>query len=321
MAANPPKFDIAISFLSNDLATATAVYQNLSRTLKVFFFPRNQEDLAGTDGMVTMKETFRSDCRLIVVIYREGWGATPWTRIEETAIQEACLKDGWAHLFFIVLDQKDILPPWLPQYHVRLNWEQFGLDEAVGAIKLRALDNGAEPTLVTPARRAEMFAADRQYRADRANMSLAEVLSQLSQVLGHIDRNIKDPGLQTHLGDFRTEKQERAFILTTNQIGMIVRWRQQYGNLLENSEIVVEEYDGRLLLQAELARVIPIRRPEMIRQTSYLPDLAINREYGWKEKGSGGFLSSSALAERCMIQFIDLADRAAKGEIGDHGLY
>jgi hypothetical protein len=44
--------------------------------------------------------------RVNVVLYREPWGQTPWTRVEETAVKEACLNRGWSSLFFIVLDRQ-----------------------------------------------------------------------------------------------------------------------------------------------------------------------------------------------------------------------
>lgn len=52
--------------------------------------------------------------------------------------------DG-GRLFFIVLDLMTLLPKWLPEYHVRYNWEDFGVEQAVGAIKLRVLDNVDSP--------------------------------------------------------------------------------------------------------------------------------------------------------------------------------
>lgn len=48
------------------------------------------------------------------MLYRQMWGQTPWTRIEETAIKDSCLERGWTSLFFIVLDKDDKLPVWLP---------------------------------------------------------------------------------------------------------------------------------------------------------------------------------------------------------------
>jgi hypothetical protein len=42
---------------------------------------------------------------------------------------------------------------------------------------------------------------------------------------------------------------------------------------------------------------------------------AVSREYGWKEAEGTEFISSSTLAERCVIRLMDLADSHARGEL------
>ena len=96
------EFDVAISFLSADCPTAEQIADRLT-PLNVFFFPRNQEEVAGTDGMESFRDAFRNNSRIQVVLYRAAWGETPWTRVEATAIQERCLAEGWRGLFFVAL--------------------------------------------------------------------------------------------------------------------------------------------------------------------------------------------------------------------------
>jgi hypothetical protein len=64
--------------------------------------------------------------------------------VEETAIKDACLEFGWHRLFFLVLDQSSALPIWLPHTHVRFNHAEYGLEQAVGAIKARVQENGGD---------------------------------------------------------------------------------------------------------------------------------------------------------------------------------
>jgi len=134
------KYDVALSFLAQDEALAAALTDELSKRFSVFFFPRKQDDLAGTDGTESMRTPFLEDCRLMVVLYRAKWGHTRWTAIEETAIHDACFNGDLKRLFFIALDDQSPFPKWLPEYHVRFNWELFGLSGAVGAITARVLE-------------------------------------------------------------------------------------------------------------------------------------------------------------------------------------
>lgn len=122
MPIDDPQYDVAISFLSRDQSTAEAIHDKLAEGLRVFFYPRKQEQLAGTDGLESMRKPFFDDSRVVVVLYREPWGKTPWTQVEETAIKEGCLQRGWRRLLFVVLDKQSALPVWLPETHIRLDY-------------------------------------------------------------------------------------------------------------------------------------------------------------------------------------------------------
>jgi hypothetical protein len=53
-----PKYDVAISFLAKDEAVGSEINSKLEQGLRVFFFPRRQEELASTDGLESMRTPF-----------------------------------------------------------------------------------------------------------------------------------------------------------------------------------------------------------------------------------------------------------------------
>jgi hypothetical protein len=57
--------------------------------------------------------------------------------------------------------------------------------------------------------------------------------------------------------------------------------------------------------------------PQRLHETKYVPELSITREYRWKQDGKVEFLSSSNVAEQCILRFFDLASAYARGEIED----
>src|ERR1022692_740322 len=136
-----PRYDVAISFLSQDEPLALKLHEQLSENLSVFVYSKKQEELAGTDGLESFRLAFLSQSRLVVVLYRDGWGKTPWTGIEELAIKERMFEGGWESLLFVTMD--GTYPAWLPKTHVRLDYTQFA-HNLVGAIKLRAQELGGE---------------------------------------------------------------------------------------------------------------------------------------------------------------------------------
>jgi hypothetical protein len=129
MASPPAKCDVAISFLHKDEPLALQIHSKLSESLDVFVYPKKQEQLAGTDGLESFRQVFRADSRMVVVLYRDGWGQTPWTRVEEAAIKDRFLEQGWEWLLFVMLDDFSTPPVWLPKAEIRLNYSQYGLDQ------------------------------------------------------------------------------------------------------------------------------------------------------------------------------------------------
>ena len=158
--ANEFKHDVAFSFLAQDLTVATRFADALV-PLTSFVFARKQEELAGTDGQESFRASFRFDSRLNVILLRDGWGRTPWTRVEEASIQERCLKDGWDRLLVVNLDGSKP-PAWLPAVNLYLDLETFPFDQAIGAIKRQAQQLGGDvkPQSPTDVARTKLHAAD-----------------------------------------------------------------------------------------------------------------------------------------------------------------
>jgi hypothetical protein len=116
--------DVAISFLARDEKIAGAIEAALVG-LKVFFFPHQQEELIGTNGMESMRQAFL-EARVLVVLYRTPWGETPWTGVEQVAITDRCLRASFRPLIFVQLD-KSPLPSWLPDTHIRCVYDDYGI--------------------------------------------------------------------------------------------------------------------------------------------------------------------------------------------------
>ena len=155
----------------------------------MFFFPHTQEELAGTDGLESMREPFLNS-RINVVLYRELWGNTPWTGVEAAAVKDFCLKTHYRSLFFFVVESTDALPKWLPDTHIRFNYAEFTLDEAVGAIKLRVQEQGGHYEPMTPVRKAKLLREEERYQFERYQLksqgSIERILGSVEALLNAI---------------------------------------------------------------------------------------------------------------------------------------
>ena len=247
---NPDKYDVAISFLVQDVALAQALYEKLCEGLRVFFFPRNQEELAGTDGMESMRSAFRTDALLNVVLYRERWGQTPWTAVEAAAVKDSCLATAFRSLFFFVVEPTSKMPEWLPDTHVRFNYGDFTLDQAIGAIKMRVQERGGHFVPMTPAKRVEILKAEDTYRYAKSGLnteqglfSIVEKVKALFEEIARHCQEVNDASgnLIEHEINFEYRKQLQSCVLRSQTVSMIVAWRQPYSNSLEHTGLFVQE--------------------------------------------------------------------------------
>src|ERR1700741_1564790 len=119
-----PEFDVAISFLSQDEALARSIAEKLA-PLKVFVYSKDQEKVAGREGIEAFRDIFRHSCRVAMVLYRDGWGKTPWTAVEEIAIRDLCLENRFDPLMFVRLDLAGDRPKWVPDSYLHLDFRTF----------------------------------------------------------------------------------------------------------------------------------------------------------------------------------------------------
>ena len=76
------------------------------------------------------------DARVVVVLYRTGWGETPFTRIEMNAIKGRAFDTGYDFTIFIPVEKGVGLPPWLPKTQL---WLLLRLLERFDALALLQL--------------------------------------------------------------------------------------------------------------------------------------------------------------------------------------
>jgi hypothetical protein len=317
VAITDPKYDVAISLLSRDEPVGAALHDRLSEGLEVFFYPRKQEDLAGTDGQESMRKPFLDDSRVVVVLYREGWGKTPWTGVEQTAIQDGCLIHGWHRLFFIMLDKKNPAPVWLPSTCISLSYTDYGIEQAVGAIKARVQESGGIITPLTAMKRAAIYEQEVKYQEDRRKIGSHEGIALVDQKVMELNEEIKRLCSEIRASrslPLQVGANAGRCVLTNGRISLTVSWYRPYINSTDGCGLKLTEYNAAMPMPNE--RVMFFQEPEVLSETVLAPDLSRAREYGWVDPlEPDQFMSSSVLAEKCVIQFLDLAARADRGEI------
>jgi hypothetical protein len=309
-----PKYDVAISFLTADDSTAASLHDALSEGLEIFYYPRKQEVLAGTNGLESMRKPFLEESRVVVVLYREPWGETPWTRVEQTAIQDRCLT-GFNWLFFMMLDKTSTPPPWLPVTHVRFNYADYGLEQAVGAIKARVQESGGAIMPPNALKRAELANKETQYLEEREYLrsphSLDIIRRQALDLFSAINRLCEEMNA-SGIASIEVASEAQQCHLRNHRVSLLV-------TLLEASSgamIVVRDFSKQLPFRGEQPLFYPDGDALKLRQNSFLPDMNRAREYGWIEKQQPTtFLSTEALADTIVSSFVDLSAKADREQL------
>jgi hypothetical protein len=311
-----PKYEVAISFLSRDSGIATPLADKLQKSFRVFFYPRSQEAVAGTDGLSSMRDPFRHQSRLNVVLYRDGWGETPWTRVEQTAITERCLDGGWRTLFFVTLDAQSKLPTWLPDTHIRFRFADYGLDEAVGAIKARVQETGGTIRVETLVDKATRLASQKDYERRRqefrngtgphlANNAFAALKVCIRKKIDELGPHLAAGGLGFHV------KEDKRGPLILLGVGRPLRicWQGHFVNSLDESHLAVERWHGHPPFTG--ARFF--EEPRLIGKFTYDFDIDEQGNMGWREiSPRKSFYDDALLADLILEDAIKGASRSTE---------
>lgn len=320
-----PKLDVAISFCVKNEAIARELNAKLEGRLETFFFPRNQEDLAGTDGLESMRTPF-IDARIVVVIFDAPWGETPWTRVEETAIKDRCLDQGWAGLVFVQLNKTSTLPKWLPNTHVRFSLEDYPIDQLAGAIKARVQGQGGELKKLNAVSLAKQVRSEQEYFADRDrlvrdadfihNVVHVNVRSVMQEVVGIVEELNQD--------DFSIEARakDRQVIMRHQWVSVGVGWVQPIANLVIDDSygpchLRVAEFSGQLALPDENAWYRT--QPQQLKEHKFKVSISRTRDLVWKESGKSDLVQPDKLADRIVQIFLDLISRMNNGKVRQPG--
>jgi hypothetical protein len=292
----PEQLDVAISFLARDQEIAEQLFNSLAG-LKVFFFPRNQEELAGTDGMESMRTPFM-EARVVVVLFRNPWGQTPWTRVEETAIKERCLNKGWHGLLFVQLDKSNAHPIWLPQTHVRYNAEDFGLDGLSSVVKARVLEQGGTIRKVDALTEAAKVRRETDHNELRRKLMsdagwIFNLRKSINEMYAAIVRLAREIGNTHGWSIVAGADANMCGLRCDHWISMHIHFRQPFANTIAPNErgdafLQVAEVSGGIRVPGDNSAYA--FEPKVLNERRFRPDVSPTGQLLWWEQGRPGIV-------------------------------
>jgi hypothetical protein len=307
--ASDVEFEVAFSFLDHDHALAIQLADLLRDRMRVFVYSEQQKDLAGRDGLEEFSTIFRRKSALCVVLYREGWGQTRWTRVEETALKSRGFERGWQFLLVVVLDNSP-LPDWLPPTKIWFGLDQYGVQAAAAVIDARVQEAGGTVHQESAREKATRLAHEAQRNEERELFlrsvnGVQAAKRELDNLFDHLER---EAAAINQLGGTKMDLVRRdAFVvaLRTPLSSITFGWAQQFGNSLEGSYLVIRELDGTYFFgrnEAENAERNSVHAKF---------DVAATGELGWRKHDEPErFYSTAQLAEHYLKRILESPDRA-----------
>lgn len=306
MKNNGYKYEVAFSFLKEDEAIAIKINDLIQDRFKTFLYSKNQEEVAGTDGEITFNKVFGSDSRIVIVLYRENWGKTSWTRIEETAIRTRAYDEGFEFTIFIPLEKGLNLPKWLPITQIYVGYERWGLDGIASVIEARVQQAGGESRVETVHDKAQRKKRELEFKENRkkyleSNNAVSDANTEVIQLFKQLESLVIEVNEKNDLGIISERASDNELYVFSKNYCIYLYWHQPYSNVIEESKLIIKFQSGP---SAKYSRV-PIVQPQVFSKKTCFFDVDPKMKPIWIVGKKDNQLYTTKLSEYCLTQILD----------------
>lgn len=305
------KYDVAFSFLAQDEGVATELNDLLQSRLKTFLYSKKQEVLAGTDGELTFNEVFSAQARLVVVLYRNGWGESPWTRIEQTAIRNRAFEHGYDFVKFIPLDESPSVPKWLPRTQIWIGLQRWGAVGAASVIEARVQELGGEPREETVSEKATRVARSLKFSEGRAKfLNSADAVNASNEnfeiLKKELQREVESLGEVAPTFGLSIKVHQREIAILGRGPALTIFWNYHYSNSLSDAKLEVAAWIGH----PPWPGIFHYQKPKRLEEFEFVFDVVPPNEHCWRSLGKNSrHFSSTSLASFLLNYCIELAEK------------
>lgn len=273
------EYDVAFSFLKGDESAAIDLADTLAERYKCFVYSKKQEELVGTDGQETFSAVFGERARCVVVLYRDGWGTTPWTRIEQTTIQNRAMRDGWDFLLFIKLEPDATMPKWLPHSYIWHDYQRYGSAGAAGAVSSLVQRSGGAPRVESLDEKAERTRREIAFEEKRRQFLKSDAGVQAARAsVQALIVGLEERATRLSLTFKRSRRDGEACVIGSST-GTMMFWHAIYANSLDGSYLDVSFWNGHPPMTGSS---FPFESPKRIGGIRYEFDLTPAEEHVWR---------------------------------------
>ena len=301
------KYDVAFSMLAQDEGLASEINDLLSDRYQTFLYSERQKEIAGTDGEIKFKTVFAEEARFIVVLYRDGWGTTPWTRMEEEAIRERAYVEGYDFVKFIPLDEKQTVPKYLPKTQLWINALRFGAKSAASVIEARLSELGIQTHVESAVDRAARLHRAMEFEGKRkAFASSMEGVKSSNASFDAIEKalrakieEIEAAGISLK---FEMKRHQRTVVVLGLKQYLNIQWHYSYANSLDSAHLDIELWDAHPPFPG---LYYPFEQPQKLRKLQFTFQLQQSGEGEWVNQHEDNSYAAAGIADFALHFYMD----------------
>lgn len=310
MASESYEFDVAFSFLQEDEDLAMKLNSLLKNRVKTFIYSEQQKKLAGRDGEILFNNVFSQESRIVIVLFRNAWGKTPWTKIEETAIRNRGFEFGYNFVTFIPLDKPVIAPAWLPKNRLWIGIERWGIESAASIIESRVQEFDGDikiETLTDKVLKAQDEINERQNRERilTSNEGLILVHKEYKNLIETFKEQINE--LKLTLSDWHLnirDNQQYGIDIISYGYFLTIQFYTQASNTPDGTYVFISFWDG--VFDVKGYKNDPFYEYVQFGEDRLKFDVNKQNEYGWSDNETGkNFRLTNKVVEQWLTKFFN----------------
>lgn len=320
----PSHFDVAFSFAGEQREYVRRVRAALEgKSLVVFFDEDYQIQLWGKPLTEALPDIYSNRAKAVVVFVSKEYAAKDWTTLEKRAALERAVREKSDFVLPARFDNTELPGLSSAVSYISLN-NLTPEDFAELIVKKLGASNASSRTpdpLDSISQSTKNFAARKKRREDVAQYiqtrGIEDVKAEVASLFDLLSKSIdvlkgdlpNDPiSCGGNRDNFIIRKSGRGFV------SVCIHWKQQYSNMLENSEIRVVCYQGLVSIPGRNEVCFP--DPKEIRRTTYLPSY-IDDTWKWGQNGSRSPSSTTELCSTIIKLFLELLEKYENSSIID----
>ncbi len=297
------EIDVAFTLLHLDESEANNIVTDLGMDIKSFLYTRKQEELVGNDVVLKFKDVFGYKSRLVVVMYREGWGTTNYTYVEEEAIRDRKFREkSEKFIIFVNITGKDKMPEWISDRTIWYDYKAFGRQGIVALIKHKVYERGGLKRPETALESVKRKKSEQQFEIKRTNFinskeGVKKATSEFMILKVLIQEKFKE--INKLYPDYTCEDRGNSLAISSNMLTYHIVWNAP---LLETLE-AIEPYDKAQIKLTVMQRetndrfLFDSNKYNKIVDESYYFNMFYPEFCGWEQKGKHEYIPTNNLVE------------------------